>query len=336
MKNFSLTEGQVERLQTLGINNFSDEKKLRKELAKRLNEKGIPDMENDPIEEMIDILSAFEDVDSPSEKPLSKSNEKKPKVKNQEQVDDKKIESTKEEPETSKKQRGDSPIVVKSKGEEQYYDGRVEEHVEIVKKSLSKFFDKKYKLVFNQIGVKIIPIDSNVKNRIGIFKNIVILNNKVVKFQFFVTGFRLFGLKTEEDIQDKLDEILDVFEEKIHVGSKGKVSFKGLLITELEDVLKSAFFKEIEKVFNNFIQRMDKNYKKMREEFEPKPEEVKAEKETKVKDKKSKKSEEPEHKQEVVETKKTKKVEKQEKSEATKKSKTESKKADDKNKKSKK
>jgi hypothetical protein len=272
-----LTKEQIGRLEVLDIKT-SDETVARKQLVKKLKDFDVDGVDNDPIEDLIDILEAFvatEEKDNKAEKPKT---EKAPKVKNVFEEIPEEVEEIVEPEEDEEKvveklktKKVKSEKVRAGKQKKVFYDGRIKEHVDIVKKALSFIDLKKYDLVFNQIGVKVC-VKSVLSRQLLTLDKIHISGKEIETFKVRVNAFSL--IKGNKMTSDVVEEKMTVLPDKIHVEGEGRVWYFGLTIEDLEEIVNSELFVLFNSLMEKFGNKLQKNRERMEAEFETEANEV--------------------------------------------------------------
>lgn len=215
MKNQVVQPEQIEILESLGFTGTTDEE-LRPQILEKLASFDVLDVEGDSMEDLINMIQAFIELEEVEEKPKK---EAAPKVKNAEKIAEPTIvEEVKEKVVVEKKQTVEKPKVEKTKAEKPKISKTedkkkfnpddkqsVEELTEMLK-SISNVSD--YEIQFKKSCVAFKLKKSNSQRSILILENVVMKQDSF-DCNIFVIGLKIFNKdEYEEIVSENLSEFL--------------------------------------------------------------------------------------------------------------------------------
>jgi len=232
-----ITKQQYSDLESLGISSDTEEG-AKKEILEKLKDFGVDGLDDDPLQDLIDILTAFLEIDKPIEKKTIKI------------IDDFKKEDLKKL-ETEKENKS---IVL--------FDGRRDDHKEKVESFLSYIVDPEICYIVKQSCIPFFLKGSVSGRSLFIIENLRFRNGKL-DFSVIYTGMNLMkdGKANYEFLQDNLE---DDYSEKIkYVGEYKYLALKKMTKDDLKYLLNDKVITFIKENVKKLEKKLNQNRKRI-------------------------------------------------------------------------
>ena len=295
MSSIKLTPEQEEKLTSLGFSGKTDAE-VRPAILKKLLEFDVPDVEEDPIEDLIGIVEAFMEIEE--EIPEPKKVVKKKAVKKTTQVNEideaeevleeaeelleeaAKPEATDNVVEEVEIEEDVAPVKVKKVAKKAMkvptpkvirvaYDGDIPEHVSKIKEILKPYLDK-YGLdgSYENKSCIAITLDKSDGKRSVLCVESIIFKGDETFIKVVFNGMNLF--RKTADLKEVMEDTLhDDFLERLCIHKNNSYPFvKTVNSKELPLLITDEMINPILTKMNSFDKKLRKNREKMEEEYE--------------------------------------------------------------------